>query len=195
MEQEFIQNQELRKPREEQNDVNTFTEFSCSICLISNIIINKFNYQSERAKVEDLRGTPMTVGTLEEIIDDNHAIISSSNGPEYYVTIMSFVNQDLLEVGSSVLLHNKVISHPVRLKYLNCQLNVTTTVYCYNIQVSSVVGILPDDADPMVSVMKVDKAPLESYADIGGLESQVSSDCVVFLPAVLYYCIRSVLRL
>jgi len=30
-----------------------------------------------------------------------------------------------------------------------------------------------DEVDPMVSVMKVDKAPLESYADIGGLESQV----------------------
>ena len=30
-----------------------------------------------------------------------------------------------------------------------------------------------DDVDPMVNVMKVDKAPLESYADIGGLESQV----------------------
>lgn len=53
-------------------------------------------------------------------------------GPEYYVTVMSFVNQDLLEPGSSVLLHNKVMS---------------------------VVGILPDDADPLVSVMKVDKAP------------------------------------
>lgn len=50
----------------------------------------------------------MTVGTLEEIIDDNHAIVSSSMGPEYYVSIMSFVNQDLLEVGCSVLLHNKV---------------------------------------------------------------------------------------
>lgn len=37
-------------------------------------------------------------------------------------------------------------------------------------------GILPDDTDPMVSVMKVEKAPLESYADIGGLESQVSID-------------------
>jgi len=35
------------------------------------------------------------------------------------------------------------------------------------------VGILADDADPMVSVMKVDKAPLESYADIGGLEQQI----------------------
>ena len=37
----------------------------------------------------------------------------------------------------------------------------------------SVVGILNDEADPMVSVMKVDKAPLESYADVGGLETQV----------------------
>lgn len=50
----------------------------------------------------------MTVGSLEEMIDDNHAIVSSSMGPEYYVNIMSFVNKDLLEPGSSVLLHNKV---------------------------------------------------------------------------------------
>lgn len=40
-------------------------------------------------------------------------------------------------------------------------------------QALSVVGILADDSDPMVSVMKVDKAPLESYADIGGLEQQI----------------------
>merc|ERR1719224_242365 len=88
----------------------------------------------------------MGVGNLEEMIDDNHAIVSSSVGPEYYVSVMSFVNQDLLEVGASVLLHNKVMS---------------------------VVGVLADDTDPMVSVMKVDKAPLESYADIGGLETQI----------------------
>jgi 26S proteasome regulatory subunit T2 len=36
-----------------------------------------------------------------------------------------------------------------------------------------VVGILADEADPMVSVMKVEKAPLESYADVGGLEQQI----------------------
>ena len=51
----------------------------------------------------------MGVGTLEEIIDDNHAIVSSSVGPEYYVTIMSFVDKDQLEPGSSILMHNKVI--------------------------------------------------------------------------------------
>jgi len=88
----------------------------------------------------------MAVGTLEEIIDDNHAIVSSSVGPEFYVSIMSFVDKDQLEPGCSILLHNKVLS---------------------------VVGLLQDEVDPMVSVMKVEKAPLESYADIGGLEPQI----------------------
>lgn len=67
--------------------------------------------QEERQKVDDLRGSPLSVGTLEEMIDDNHAIVSSSVGPEYYVNVLSFVNQDLLEPGSSVLLHNKVGGH------------------------------------------------------------------------------------
>ena len=33
--------------------------------------------------------------------------------------------------------------------------------------------MLGDDADPMVSVMKLEKAPTESYADIGGLDQQI----------------------
>jgi len=121
MEEEFITNQERLKPQEEKT-------------------------QEERSKVDDLRGTPMGVGSLEEIIDDNHAIISSSVGPEYYVTILSFVDRDQLEPGCQVLTHNKVLS---------------------------IVGVLQDEVDPLVSVMKVEKAPLESYADIGGLEEQV----------------------
>lgn len=35
----------------------------------------------------------------------------------------------------------------------------------------SVVGIMKDNEDPSLRVMKVEKAPLESYADIGGLET------------------------
>eukprot|EP00029_Vermamoeba_vermiformis_P005217 TRINITY_DN174_c0_g1_i1.p1 TRINITY_DN174_c0_g1~~TRINITY_DN174_c0_g1_i1.p1 ORF type:complete len:454 (+),score=130.29 TRINITY_DN174_c0_g1_i1:24-1364(+) len=121
MEEEFIQRQERFKPQEEKA-------------------------QEERTKVDDIRGTPMAVGSLEEIIDDNHAIVSSSVGPEYYVPILSFVEKDLIEPGCSVLLHNKVMA---------------------------VVGVLQDDVDPLVSVMKVEKAPLESYGDIGGLEKQI----------------------
>jgi 26S proteasome regulatory subunit T2 len=36
-----------------------------------------------------------------------------------------------------------------------------------------VIGVLADNEDPMVNTMKLDKAPTESYADIGGLESQI----------------------
>lgn len=88
----------------------------------------------------------MIVGHFEEMIDENHAIVSTSMGPEYYVSIASFVDKDLLEPGSTLLLHNRTYA---------------------------IIGILDDDADPLVTMMKVDKAPVESYADIGGLEQQI----------------------
>lgn len=36
----------------------------------------------------------MIVGTLEEFVNENHAIVSSSVGPESYSGIMSFVDKD-----------------------------------------------------------------------------------------------------
>ncbi|KAG9003948.1 ATPase of 26S proteasome regulatory subunit 4 [Tulasnella sp. 427] len=124
LEEEFVVNQERLKPESAREDKN----------------------EEERTRVDDLRGNPMTVGTLEEIIDDDHAIISTPSGPEYYVSIMSFVDKDLLEPGCTVLLHHKA---------------------------QSIIGVLSEDTDPMVSVMKLDKAPTESYADVGGLEQQI----------------------
>merc|ERR1711971_354451 len=37
----------------------------------------------------------------------------------------------------------------------------------------AVVGIMGEQTDPSLNVMKVDKAPTETYADIGGLEKQI----------------------
>merc|ERR1711976_903252 len=74
LEEEFIRVQESLKPQEEKQE-------------------------EERSKVDDLRGTPMSVGTLEEIIDDNHAIVSTSVGSEHYVSVLSFVDKDQLEPG------------------------------------------------------------------------------------------------
>jgi 26S proteasome regulatory subunit T2 len=121
MEEEFLKNQERLKPQEEKED-------------------------EDRNRVDDLRGTPMNVGNLEEIIDDNHAIVSTSVGSEHYVNILSFVDKDQLEPGCTVLLNHKV---------------------------HAVVGVLNDDTDPMVSLMKLEKAPVETYADIGGLDIQI----------------------
>ena len=50
----------------------------------------------------------MSVGLLEEIIDDNHSIVSMSVGSEHYVSILSFVDKDLLEPGCAILLNHKV---------------------------------------------------------------------------------------
>jgi len=55
----------------------------------------------------------MSVGNLEEIIDDNHAIVSTSVGSEHYVSILSFVDKDQLEPGCTVLLNHKVCNFPL----------------------------------------------------------------------------------
>lgn len=122
LEEEYIKNQERMKPQDDKNE-------------------------EERSKVDELRGSPMAVGSLEEIIDENHAIVSTSVGSEHYVSIFSFVDKDQLEPGCTVLMNHKV---------------------------HAVVGVLGDDTDPLVSVMKLEKAPTETYADIGGLDQQIT---------------------
>lgn len=101
--------------------------------------------EEEKNLLEILRGTPVQIGTLEEIISEENAIVSVGNS-EYYVRILSIVDKEQLELGGNVLLRNEG----------------------YHI-----VGILQDEADPLLNVMKVDKAPVESYKDIGGLEQQI----------------------
>ncbi|KAK9415723.1 putative 26S protease regulatory subunit 4 [Seiridium unicorne] len=138
LEEEYVENQErLRKAKAAKDSSGP---------AVSELDAASDRNADERGRVDDMRGSPMGVGTLEEMIDDDHAIVSSTTGPEYYVSIMSFVDKDLLEPGASVLLHHKSVS---------------------------IVGVLTDDADPAVNVMKLDKAPTESYADIGGLEQQI----------------------
>jgi len=116
-EEEFIQNQErlkLEETREEKNEED----------------------------VDDLRGSPMAVGTMEEIIDDDHAIISTVS-----LTCLScHTSTRTYWPGCQVLLHHKS---------------------------QAIAGVLQDDADPLVSITKLDKAPMESYADVGGLELQI----------------------
>lgn len=138
LEEEFVENQERFRKAKAANSVTPSSAGGDSDALDRNA--------DERGRVDDMRGSPMGVGNLEELIDDDHAIVSSATGPEYYVSIMSFVDKDLLEPGASILLHHKSVS---------------------------VVGVLTDDTDPAVNVMKLDKAPTETYGDIGGLETQI----------------------
>ncbi|KAK9983411.1 hypothetical protein SO802_032936 [Lithocarpus litseifolius] len=85
MEEEFVSNQGRLKPEEE-------------------------NVEEDRSKIDDLRGSPMSIGNLEELIDENHAIVSLLVGLKYYVGILSFVDKDQLEPSCTMLMHNKLLS-------------------------------------------------------------------------------------
>ena len=56
-----------------------------------------------------------------------------------------------------------------------------TALYTSFLQVHAVVGVLGDDTDPMVTVMKLEKAPQETYADIGGLDTQIQEIKVCYV--------------
>jgi len=121
MEHEFVCNQEILVPSEEKN-------------------------LKQREQLDKHMGMPIMLGTMEEIVDDNHCIISQPHSGETYVNIFSIVDRELLEPNCTVLLkHNNM----------------------------SVIGVLSEQTDPSLNVMKVDKAPLETYADIGGLDRQI----------------------
>jgi len=122
LEHEFVTNQEIQRPSEDRN-------------------------KEERDKLDKLMGTPIMLGTMEEIVDEGHCIVSTPHTGETYVSILSIVDKDLLEPKCTVLLHYKTMA---------------------------VVGILSEQTDPSLNVMKVDKAPAETYADIGGLEQQIT---------------------
>lgn len=80
MEEEFVQNQERLKPQEEKNeeertrvghqDSFTVHEAVCVLRLNTISMARDETLTSAFHQVEDLRGSPMSVGSLEEIIDE-----------------------------------------------------------------------------------------------------------------------------
>lgn len=59
-EEDFVSNQERLKLQEEKGE-------------------------EDISKVNDFKGSPISVGSLEELIDEYHGIVSSSMGPKYFV--------------------------------------------------------------------------------------------------------------
>ncbi|XP_067127884.1 26S proteasome regulatory subunit 4-like [Centruroides vittatus] len=99
----------------------------------------------EEIIIEFFRDYPLVVGELKELFEGNFAIVSTPEGEEY-VPIMSFVDKTKLQPDCSVLLNNTD---------------------------RSIVGIIEENVDPVLSKMIITKIPFESYDDIGGLENQI----------------------
>ena len=106
LEQEFIQNQERFKPKKEKDE-------------------------EQKQKVDSIRGSPLQIGTLDEIIDDNHAIVSSV-GPEYVVIRGVCAVRALLFLFRCVGLQESSLAQlhklpPCRLAWRFCTLRIGTT--------------------------------------------------------------------
>jgi 26S proteasome regulatory subunit T3 len=96
-------------------------------------------------EVKRIQSVPLVIGQFLEAVDQDHAIVGSTTGSNYYVRILSTLDRELLKPGCSVALH----------KYSN-----------------ALVDVLPPEADSSIQMLRPDEKPDVSYNDIGGLDMQ-----------------------
>jgi len=96
-------------------------------------------------ELERIRSVPLVIGQFVEMVDEDTAIVQSTNGNNYYTKVLSTLNREKLKPSASVVLH----------KYSH-----------------ALVGILPPEADSTVNQLTMTEKPDVTYADIGGLDVQ-----------------------
>jgi proteasome regulatory subunit len=109
----------------------------------------KVRYEREvrklRSELERLKGPPLLVGTVLDVLDDNRVVIKSSTGPKFVVNASQFIEQELI-AGARVALNQQSLA---------------------------IVGALPPSKDPTVYGMEIIETPTVGYDDIGGLDAQI----------------------
>jgi len=97
-------------------------------------------------EVRILKNPPLIVGHLQDILDDERAIVRSSNGTVFQVSINQRLDKESLRPGTRVALNQDTLS---------------------------VIEILHDAWDPMVSGAEMVESPDVSYETVGGLDEQI----------------------
>lgn len=103
----------------------------------------KWEYIRAKEEVKRIQAVPLVIGQFTEMIKENYGIVTSTNGTNYYVRILSTLNREDLKPNASVALHKH--SH-------------------------SVVDVLPTETDSAIQMMKMTEKPDVTYMDIGGLD-------------------------
>ena len=95
-----------------------------------------------------LKMPPLIVGHLQDILDHERAIVRSSNGTVFQVSLNQRLDPDALKPGTRVALNQDSLS---------------------------VVEVLTEAWDPMVSGAEMVEKPSITYEDVAGLDEQVES--------------------
>ena len=96
-------------------------------------------------EIRNLRTPPMVIGHIQDITDEG-AIVRSSNGTVFLVSINPRINESLLIPGARVALNQDNLS---------------------------VIEVLSDSWDPLVVTSEIVEKPSVTFDDVGGLEEQI----------------------
>tara|TARA_B100000902_G_C27259227_1_gene889697 strand:+ start:100 stop:1350 length:1251 start_codon:yes stop_codon:yes gene_type:complete len=111
--------------------------------------IGQLKKRSSRLEEElrHLRSPPFIIGNVQDVLDDDRAIVRSSNGTVFLVSRnRRFQNQEELRPGTRVALNQDSLS---------------------------IIDVLTDAHDPLVAAAEIIDAPGVVYTDLGGLDEQI----------------------
>lgn len=98
-------------------------------------------------EIRNLKEPPFIVGNVQDVIGEE-AIVRSSNGTIFQVSINQRLDKDSLKPGSRVSLNQDTLA---------------------------IIDVLVDGWDPLVSTSEIIDKPTTSFSDIGGIDSQIAS--------------------
>ena len=136
---------ELRK------QVNELTQTSQNLLTEKLFLENEINQLKKRiSRLDDeiriMREPPFIVGYIQDLTE-NHAIVRSSNGTVFQVSVNSNIDRDLLKPGTRISMNQDTLT---------------------------VIDILNDGWDPLVASREIIEKPDTLYEEIGGMQEQIN---------------------
>ncbi|MCH1592328.1 MAG: proteasome-activating nucleotidase, partial [Candidatus Thalassarchaeaceae archaeon] len=133
-----------------QSEMKDLSETAQQLLTDKLLLENEITQVKKRAsrledEIRNLRTPPMIIGHLQDLTEDG-AIVRSSNGTVFLVSVNPRIDKSLLIPGSRVALNQDTLS---------------------------VIEVMSDSWDPLVVTSEIIEKPSVTYEDIGGLEDQI----------------------
>tara|TARA_B110000014_G_C20106772_1_gene582154 strand:- start:872 stop:2086 length:1215 start_codon:yes stop_codon:yes gene_type:complete len=133
-----------------QSEMKDLSETAQQLLTDKLLLENEITQVKKRAsrledEIRNLRTPPMIIGHLQDLTEDG-AIVRSSNGTVFLVSVNPRIDKSLLIPGSRVALNQDTLS---------------------------VIEVMSDSWDPLVVTSEIIEKPSVTYDDIGGLEDQI----------------------
>ena len=132
--------------------INELTSKSQELVTEKLFLENEVNQLKKRAsrlddEIRILKEPPFIVGFIQDIVE-SEAIVRSSNGTIFQVSINPRIDHDLLRPGARVSLNQDTLA---------------------------IIEVLNDGWDPLVSTSEIVEKPKTTFEDIGGMEEEILS--------------------